>query len=157
MSSGSVFIGIGIVVIIGLVILIIGIATRTNDDPNPSGPIGPKNSCYVPQSKLPEISDNLCCVVGQRTTGWRRYGDNITSPTPTPALLACGSFCNYIDGASCSKDTPADKIEKFNQCMSSIQPINCKGQAYPVARVGSSNYYIVAYPPSICNSWTDCL
>lgn len=147
---------IALLVFLAIVSIIILIVLSSYSSDSNGTPPSSKNACYVPQSQLVDLSQEQCCIYGTQNTGWRRYGENTVSPSATPALIACGSFCNSISGTSCSSDTPAQQREKFNLCMSNIAPRGCNGLAYPVGRVGTKNYYITSYLASTCNSWTDC-
>ena len=109
------------------------------------------------QPPLIDFSDNQCCLVGGELTALR-YDSNydmVVSTVSVPYQEACAGFCTFgVTSQGQCKDGVGQT--KYNQCIDSLKPKNCRGNSYPIGYIGTQYFYGVSATNSGCQTTRPC-
>ena len=147
-SSTSILIAIVVIVIITGTVMLILLLTIFR----PTASIGTKPCSDIATSGLLNISGTPCYKDSQGYCSLIRYTDQILGgsflyTTPTNYTVVCNPLCvGYIDSnwQCCSDNDPACQSMKisYDNCVNTVEPNQCNGEALPVAIDGNILYYV---------------
>jgi hypothetical protein len=113
--------------------------------------------------ELLPITKSVCCIVNNAATTYQQYtmsgGLNVVlDENPYNYLLACKGFCkNYNVLQNVCEDVESVDPEYYN-CIADTKPVSgCIQTALPVARVGTTPYYVKEATWENCTSTYICL
>ena len=113
----------------------------SNLDPS-DGVIDATPQCSDLISGLPDISDDPFCP-GQGNTKYNSDINVIMGPTVVGYQSVCKEFCSGdydTETDICSNDTQTN-IDLVNNCLAAMRPVDCIGQALPLAISDGTTYY----------------
>lgn len=115
-------------------------------------------SCLTSLDTLPEVSSLKCCYnVVFPALRYDPINNVVMSSSPNYYIDACSGFCNNGQVDYTNKICLNDPTNvNFNNCITRISPIGCDGLSKPIARVGSSYYFVVSATSSICSLQYTC-
>jgi hypothetical protein len=114
--------------------------------------------CTVSTEKLIDVSSLPCCVQGGQITASKYVQsiDMVVNPHPTYYLDVCVGYCpNGYVGNQCV-NVSYGKQTAFDNCVSILQPLNCRGSAMPVGISDTTLYYGHSATNADCLQTTTC-
>jgi len=152
---------IGIIAIILAILALIYFSYRNTNSTNNVGPGFESPPCSESLSNLPDITDAPCCFFNRAnsTLKYNRNFDLTLAPFPTYYLDVCIGFCpngdfNY-DTKQCVTTNPT-ALNKYNNCVNLLKPLNCQGQALPIAVSDGIAYYGFEAGNGNCTTCCSC-
>jgi len=140
-----------LIIILGFVSLII----YFNNKPTDSGLQVP--NCDQSTVNLTDLSATPCCQSSLGVCTIVKYDSSILggaflAPWPTNYYQVCSSLCptEYLSNQQCS-DPDSSVVEEYNQCIETLKPSNCSGDAVPVGLDGATLYYVTALSETGCD------
>ncbi len=126
--------------------------------------------CDQGTTGLEDVSGTPCYKDFNDNCRLIRYSSTILNgsylyPYPTPYEQICQNECiGYVDsnGACCASGDPVCKglVTDYNNCISTLAPMNCQGVALPVAVDSGTLFYVgliagnISPGPCVCSSIT---
>jgi hypothetical protein len=155
-----------IIIIIFIVVLILLFAIKP-DVVVAGTSTGIVNTTHCTNNNLPDLSNDLCCVIFGTLTG-NKYLSNlnlVVSLTPTNYLDVCTGFCTqgYDSSISmCNGNITQDNIQ-FQNCVNASNPTlpdangnTCSDVSRPIAVTNSNYLYPFATGFTLCPTTSLC-